>query len=190
MSDFFDPPPPFEPEPPVPDWDGPPDGVLPVTIPIERIVARTDAAVVYLAALVAYPTGFQADVFVLTDGTDPDLDPFDYGYRDTGRRTGEIPPGQLRLGFAFANGSKATNTGAYFNLHGWDEDSGGPPDAPVMSGGLGGGNEGSWHTTLWVWPLPPPGALQFVCEWPAAGIPQTRVDLGAASLLDAADRVS
>lgn len=188
MSDFFDPPPPFEPEPPLPEWDGPPDGVLPTTIPIERIVARTDAVVVYLAALVAYPTGFEFDVFVLSDGSRPELiDPFDFHYRDTSRRTGEIQPELLRLGFAFADGSKVTNTGAHFH---WHEDSGRPPDAPVMMGGRGSGGEGTWSTTLWVWPLPPSGTLQFVCEWPAAGIPQTRVDLDAASLLAAANRVS
>ncbi len=187
MSDFFDPPPPFEPEPPTPEWDGPPDGVLPTTIPIERVAARTEAAVVYLGAIVAYPTGFEFDVFVLTDGDDRELDPFDHGYREAGRRAGEIQPGLLRLGFAFADGTKATNTGAYFNPHGDFE---GAPDAPVMSGGTGGGNEGSWHGTFWVWPLPPPGALQFVCEWPAAGIPQARIDLDAGSLLDATRRVS
>jgi hypothetical protein len=183
MSDFFDPPPPFEPEPQDPEWAGPPDGVLPTTVPVERIVARTDAAVVYLGALTAYPTGFQFDVFVLTDGSDPELDPFDFGYRETGRRTGEIQPGLLRLGFAFADGTKATNTGAYFNRY---DESDRAPDAPVMAGGHGGGNEGSWLGTLWVWPLPPPGPLQFVCEWPAAGIPQTRLDLDAGTLLDAA----
>jgi hypothetical protein len=187
MSDFFDPPPPFEPEPPLPEWNGPPDGVLPITLPIERVIARTDTAVVYLGALVAYPTGFEFDVFVVSDGSDPELDPFGFGHRETGRRTGEIQPGLLRLGFAYADGTKATNTGAYFH---WHEGSGRPPDAPVMTGGHGGGGEGTWSTTLWVWPLPPPGALQFVCEWPAAGIPQTRVDLDAASLLAAANRVS
>jgi hypothetical protein len=189
MSDFFDPPPPFEPEAPAPEWDGPPDGVLPTTIPIERTVARTDATVVYLAAIVTYPTGFQFDIFVLTDGSDRELDPFDFGHREAGRRTGEIEPGLLRLGFAFADGSKATNTGAYFNRHDRGEGSE-RPDAPVMTGHFGGGGEGTWHNTFWVWPLPPPGALRFVCEWPAAGIPQTRVDLDAASLLAAANRVS
>jgi hypothetical protein len=186
VSDFFEPPPPLAPEP-THDWDGPPPAVVPVTIPTERIVARTEAAVVYLAAITAYPTGFGCDVFVLTDGEDPDLDPFAFEHREAGRRTGEIPPGQLRLGFAFADGSKATNTGAYFN---WHEDSEGRPDAPVMSGGGGSGHDGSWRTTLWVWPLPPPGALEFVCEWPAAGIPPTRTTLAAEPILDAALRVS
>jgi hypothetical protein len=189
MSDFFDPPPPLQPEPPTPEWDGPPDGVVPVTLPVERVIARTDAVVIYLAALVAYPTGFQFDLFVLADGSDEELDPFDFSYRETGRRTGEIQPGLLRLGFAFADGTKATNTGAYFNQHEWGEDAA-RPDAPVMAGGPGSGDQGTWQSTWWVWPLPPPGPLQFVCEWPAAAIPQTRVDLDGASLLDAAGRVS
>jgi hypothetical protein len=186
VTEFFEPPPPLEPKL-SPDWGGPPDGVVPVTIPIERIVARTEAAVVYLAAIAAYPTGFGFDLIVLTNGADPDLDPFDFDHRESAGRNGELPPGQLRLGFAFADGSKATNTGAYFN---WREDSEKRPDAPVMTGGAAGGHEGTWKMTLWVWPLPPPGDLEFVCEWPAAAIPLTRSKLDAGSILGAVSRVS
>jgi hypothetical protein len=38
------------------------------------------------------------------------------------------------------------------------------------------------------WPLPPPGPLAFVCEWPAAGIAVTRSEIDAQLVLDAADR--
>src|SRR5256885_6760927 len=40
----------------------------------------------------------------------------------------------------------------------------------------------------WVWPLPPPGPVAFVCEWPAFGIPESRAELHARLILDAAAR--
>jgi hypothetical protein len=41
---------------------------------------------------------------------------------------------------------------------------------------------------VWVWGLPPPGPLAFVCEWPARGIPETRVEIDAGLVLEAAGR--
>jgi hypothetical protein len=54
-----------------------------------------------------------------------------------------------------------------------------------MSGGGGGGR---WHQGFWMWPLPPISPLSFVCEWPAAGIPLTRVEIDSQPLRDAAGR--
>ena len=55
-------------------------------------------------------------------------------------------------------------------------------------GGGGGGGGGSWRQSQWVWPLPPPGAVTLVCEWPAMDIPLTRRELDAQTILDAAKR--
>jgi hypothetical protein len=41
---------------------------------------------------------------------------------------------------------------------------------------------------VWVWGLPPPGQLAFVCEWPARNIPETRVEIEAGLVLEAASR--
>jgi len=41
---------------------------------------------------------------------------------------------------------------------------------------------------FWLWPLPPPGPLAFVCEWPKKGIGERRVDIDASVVLDAAAR--
>jgi hypothetical protein len=57
-----------------------------------------------------------------------------------------------------------------------------------MHPGGGGGGGASWHQTNWVWPLPPPGPLAFVCEWPAAGIALTRTEIDAQLVLEAAER--
>jgi len=41
---------------------------------------------------------------------------------------------------------------------------------------------------MFLWPLPPPGRLALVCEWPAAGIPLTRTDIDAGAIHEAAQR--
>ena len=53
-------------------------------------------------------------------------------------------------------------------------------------GGGGGGRR--YDMRYWVWPLPPPGPVAFVCEWPAFGIPESRAELDARLILDAAAR--
>ncbi|MGN6217691.1 MAG: hypothetical protein ACTHN7_12190 [Solirubrobacterales bacterium] len=193
MSEFFKPPPPVKiaEEPPREEWMGPPQAVIPAVVPVERIVARGEEVVVYLSGFWVFPAGFEAQVRVVVRDEESELEPFSYEYEDLAARTGEIPPGQLRIGFAFADGSKVTNTGEDFA---WEW----PPHlerpiSPKMSstGGRGGRNrdEGSWAEGFWVWPLPPLGELSLVCEWPAAGIPLTRFALDADVILDAVPRV-
>lgn len=162
-------------------------GILPATVPVERVVARTPEVAVYLASVSAYPGGFEFDVFVVMAERRSELDPFGFEHRMVAERTGEIPPGLLRLGFRFGDGSKATNTGAYFH---WDEDTEGPPDAPYMSGGggSGGGDHSGWHKSFWVWPIPPPGKFEFLCEWPDAGIPLTALELDGNAITEAGAR--
>ncbi len=45
-----------------------------------------------------------------------------------------------------------------------------------------------WDNHYWVWGLPPPGPLVFVCEWPARGIGQSRMQADARLVLEAAER--
>jgi hypothetical protein len=184
VSDFFEPPPRYEP-PTRKDWQGPPRASVPVTVPIERIVGRSDSAVLYLAAIAAYPKGFELDLCAAV-APGSELDPFGFEPQAASHRSGELVPALLRFGLAFADGSKATNTGAYLT---WDEDNE-EPTAPVLSGRNGSGWADTWLHHFWIWPLPPRGRLEFVCEWPAAGIPLIRTELDVDPILDAAARVS
>jgi len=52
----------------------------------------------------------------------------------------------------------------------------------------GGGSRRRHVARWWAWPLPPKGPLELVSEWPAFGIPETRAELDAQLILDAADR--
>lgn len=80
----------------------------------------------------------------------------------------------LRFGLQFADGSKVTNLGPPMI---------GPTDraqkGPMLMhmGGSGGGEV--VEQMYWVWPLPPPGPLAFVCEWPKFGIELTRHEIDA-----------
>lgn len=187
MDEFFEPPRPpesfVEPLPPR-EWDGPPRDVVPAVVPIEQVIAQTNDVGVFLACLWVYPAGFEFEVFVVAKDELANLDPFSYDHQYEAEQTGEIPPSQLRLGFSFADGTKATNTGARFDWEG-EFDS---PKAPVMSGSRGHSGGGKWAHSFWVWPLPPPGPFQFVCDWPALGIPLNYTDLDSAAIIDAASR--
>jgi hypothetical protein len=150
-------------------------------VPLEYVLAKTEKAAVCLTRIAAYPTGFSFDIATLTDPEHDDLDPllFDQPRR---RRTGvEIPPELLRFGLQFSDGSKVTNLGGpSFGRH--------DPQGPTMFGRGGGGGGGAWHQSHWIWPLPPPGPMLVVCEWPAADIAQTQTEIDAQLVLDAAAR--
>lgn len=128
-----------------------------------------------------YPTGFELEVRVLVPVGADELDPsLNSSYHRPGR--GSTYEEMLRFGIAFSDGRKATNVGG--RRHG----PGGEPTDPVLWGMGGGGGGGRWRQDFWIWPLPPPGPVGFVCEWPAAGIPLTRNEVDAQTLLDAAAR--
>jgi hypothetical protein len=87
-----------------------------------------------------------------------------------------LPDEVFRFGIEFADGRKATI---------FDEfPSSLDPGGIVLMPGRGSSSGATWDESYWVAPLPPPGALAFVCEWPVAGIPVTRADLDAAALLE------
>jgi hypothetical protein len=111
----------------------------------------------------------------------------------------EIPQEMLRFGVEFADGTKATNTvdqpvadlgGGTMSVSNMMSRSEAPqaPAGPVLRLGGGGGGGGSWRQSIWIWPLPPPGRLTFVCQWPEANIDLTRHDIDAQLVLDAATR--
>jgi hypothetical protein len=138
----------------------------------------------------AYPEGFEFDLEIVaarSEDEDESLDPMLFGHaRHSARRSGgEMLDEVLRIGVQFSDGRKATNTGGFSHF---PPDFETPPDAPVMHSGGGGGGDRRWHQSEWVWPLPPPGPLAFVCQWPAAGVPLTRHEINAQLILDAAAR--
>ena len=162
--------------------------VLPGVAPVALVLARTDDTVVGLTDVRGYPEGF---VFVLRVrwGAVVDRDeeapwPFPH-WGSPDPLDGDLFPDELlRFGVQFADGRKVTNLDMYPFV---PEDL--PPDQPVLVEGGGVGSEGGggpWDLELAVQPLPPPGPLVFVCAWPGRGIPESRVEIDAGLILDAA----
>jgi hypothetical protein len=182
---FFEPPPPPEPEEQhrQPVWLGPPDNEAGVVVPLNILLARSDEVAVVLLSATAFSTGFE---LAGTVRTREQLDALHEAFvMHRRRRSAELEPELFRFGVEFADGRKATNLGHPFQRDQQDED----PSQPVLIARGSGGGGRSWQMNWWVWPLPPPGSLALVCEWPAQGIAQTRHELDPAPLLDAAAQI-
>jgi hypothetical protein len=164
----------------IPTWLRPPDGTLPGIVPVELLLARTDTHAVLVSDLRAYPTGLD---FALTVRPHPD--------RPRQRRDPEraldrhLEYRHHLLELRFADGHTASNDPRRwprtFEIQ--------EPDPPFLyPHGGGGGDDRGWRSRHWLWGLPPPGPLAVVCAWPARGVPETRVEIDAGLVLDAAGR--
>lgn len=184
---FFEPPP-APPEPPElrqpqPPWFGPPDNVLGVSVPLEPLLlVRTDTAAVSLGGFVAYPTGLEFMLTIRRRNVDEGDDWVGRHMHLRRRRGGELPPEFLRFGVELADGRKATNLGGW---HARFEPGDRPSDEPVLIERGGGGGGTRLDQGYWLWPLPPPGPLGFVTEWPGEQIALTRRDIDAAPIVEA-----
>lgn len=177
---FFDDVPVAEPEPPRPHhpWE-PPEAEFPGLVPVNIVLlGRTEQAAVAITGLSAYAAGFE--VFVTArfrpraDGGSGERRPDAPGDLAAARRS-------FRLGLQLADGTRV------IGQHGGpgpDHDS--APAGPILRPFLGGGGPRSHFSRWWAWPLPPAGPLEFVCEWPAFGITETRAGIDAQLILNAA----
>lgn len=184
---FFDVPSLPEPEPyerPVlPPWAGAPEDVLPACVALDLVLVRSETHVVCVTHVLVYPAGFEFDLLTFSRSED-DYEPWDWEPPLRHRRVADEQAAErLRFGVEFSDGRKATTLGASREaLRSKSE----PEIVLAPSGGSWGGRR-SQHS-LWVWPLPPPGPLAFVCEWTAARIALTRREIDSAQLRDAAAR--
>jgi hypothetical protein len=183
---FFEAPPPVDPTPFEPvqhkPWWGPPPNELGISVPQRLVLARTDELVVALLDAVAYTTGLSFRLTVKRRREPADsVDPW---FRDPLGRHGVVSGGEalpddlLRLGVLFADGRKATTIASF--------GAPGEPNAPVLTQSASSGSGREWEASLWLWPLPPAGPLAFVVEWPSYGISETRQELDAQPLVEAA----
>jgi hypothetical protein len=178
---FFDNVPAPEPAPPPRHhaWE-PPDAELPGIVPIDTLMlARTDRVAVAVTGMSAFAEGIE---IFLTARIRPSAEhPEEHlpgGPRDlaASRRS-------FRFGLQFSDGGKAAGSPG-----GGRPDRDSEPAGPVLYPFAGGGGPHSLISRSWTWPLPPAGPLEFVCEWPALGIAESRVGIDAQLILDAAQR--
>jgi hypothetical protein len=159
-----------------------PDHVLGTPVDRRLLLAHTETVAVAVTGLVAFPTGFDFTLIVVRRRAAGDPATFWRSFQHA-FPGGPVPDDFLRLGVQFSDGSSATNLDPLSRRL---PASGDTPAGPLLMPGGGGGGVSRHEMRFWVWPLPPPGALGFVCEWPSHGIGETRVEVDAQLLLDAA----
>lgn len=96
--------------------------------------------------------------------------------------SGELPAGLLRFAVEYPDGRQATTLADPVMEE---------PRPPVLRayGGLGHDRGSEWldfSEPLWLWTLPPAQTFQLAVEWPIAGIPETRVSIDGAAIVEAA----
>jgi hypothetical protein len=140
-----------------------------------------------LTGIRAYPTGFVCTLHLrlrqVISGEQSNFGAFNM-FGDGVDPAGEFADYYLRFGVGFADGRKATNLD-----HRRDLDEVPAPDPPTLRLVRWEGYDLLvWEVDVWVWGLPPPGPLAFVCAWPAGQIPASGAEIDARLVLEAADR--
>ncbi len=154
-------------------------------VSLEVVLARTPDAAVILQHLVAFPMGFEFQIVSYFRSDQEVWDPMHglAGLRgQPGDAYGVLSDEHLRIGVQFSDGRSATNVAPPV----WFVDAN--ATGPMLHPGDGGASPSRVWTTYWAWPLPPPGALTFVCEWPKFGVALTRQEMDAQLLITAASR--
>ena len=176
----------------VPEWEGPPSGILGVPVPAHGIVVRTEHVAIALAGMLAFPSGVELSLRVaVRRGTwsrerwtqvEEHMWDGDIGPRGGARR------GQgLAIGIELADGSR-TSTAAWPRP---DDDA--PPAGPVFTetgggGGMSSGQLSESEREIWLWPLPAGATFDLVTAWPALEVAEHRLTVDAASVREAAAR--
>jgi hypothetical protein len=171
-----------------PEWFGPPEAELGVTVPLSRVVARSDRSVIALRSATAYSSGAVFDLVALGRGLSRrDANRLFHEQHLTGAED-EPTDAFLRVGFELSDGGRISNLGRRPHFE-TDAEPDGPVLNPVGGGGGSAGTGGfSMNYGYWLWPLPPPGPLRLFVEWPALDIALTHVELHAEAIREAASR--
>jgi hypothetical protein len=181
---------PEEPEDDTPVWLSAPEGWIGGLVPVQELIARSEEAAIAFARIVAYPFGFEVTLDVFTR-----LPSRDFAFHHYPGEAGERAPDELlRYGIEFADGRRASDVGGMLGGTTFAMSASADDEEPDPARELrlmpGGGHGGPRHSRqeLWVWPLPPPGPVAFVCQWPKHGIPESRAEVDAAEIRAAAER--
>jgi hypothetical protein len=160
-------------------WE-PPEAELPGIVPIDTVVlGQTDQVAVALTGMSAFSAGIEIFLTarIRTSAGQPEEN-LTGGPRDLAAARHSF-----RFGLQFSDGVKAVGRTGGGRM---DRDS--EPTAPVLYQFAAGGGPRSFVSRWWTWPLPPAGPLEFVCEWPAFGIAESRATIDGQLILDAAGR--
>jgi hypothetical protein len=166
--------------PPMDPWWRPPEDELPVLVPLAERIAVTPQVALVLTSARVFREGVEFRVDRRHRRGDLSERDWQLAQWDFHGPWARRETGRLRYGVALGDGSKALldEPGPGFGL-----------ERPTgyslrQSDSSGSGSEAFYLTNdgLWLWPLPPEGPLELVAEWPAQGIPETRVVLDGGAL--------
>ena len=147
----------------------PPDNEIPVAVPLNLLLARSDDTAVAWTGTAVHSTGTAFTLLATTRRTDLPLN--DVFWHNVGA------PESLLVGVEFADGRWATNHGDASE-----------PGIALNSGG-GSGGERTCEQRIWLHPVPPAGPLTVVVRAPSLGIEETRTVVDATPLSAAAASV-
>ena len=152
-----------------------PENEIPVALPQNLLLARTDDAAVALVGLQTYTTGVSFTLVVRVRPSAQQL-----AGRSLNDLVWEHGPGsgRLMLGLELSDGRRVSTL----------RRPGAPEDVVFTSGG-GSGGEASVEQSWWLSPLPPEGPLRFVVRLAELGIEETSVVLDGTAIRRAAEDV-
>ncbi|HEY5852870.1 MAG TPA: hypothetical protein VIW24_02165 [Aldersonia sp.] len=148
-----------------------PDNEIPVSVPLDRVLNRTDALVLWLSDLHVYSTGFEFTVHARRRSADVMLDVYGFGKPSPSQASAP-----LLIGLGYADGTYSSNLPGSDNAGGLHH-----------RGSTGG--PGSAHVTFFRHPFPPAGPIRVVTAWPYFSVPERIVELDGHVLGSAAERV-
>ena len=160
-----------------PPWAEAPATVVPVTVALDVMVARTPDWAIWVGGASVTPVGMAFTLVVL--GRVKAVDPHSMGARLDGD-SAQAP----RFGVGFADGRKVAGDRRF----GGPSPTGDAEREIALSPRNGTGGRRRWTQTYWLWPLPPPGPLTFAISWPSEGIGETLVEVDAGPIRAAAAR--
>lgn len=150
-----------------------PENEVPVALPMNTVLVRTDDVAVALLALQVYTTGVAFDLILRVSPSAAARLPVSEALMP--HRPGPRGGSRFLVGVQFADGRRVSSLEArdsHADL----------VFTPRSSSSGDTGGEQSW----WLNPLPPEGPLRLVVRCPEIGIPETRTELDATAIRRAA----
>lgn len=155
----------------------PPENEIPVAVPLNAVLGRTEDAAIALTGLQVYTTGVSFDLAVrVRSWPDDDHRGLSELVFDHGRRGG-----QLLVGVELSDGRRASNVGGA----GFEQG----PSGIVFHPAGGGGGQLSVDQSWWLSPVPPAGSVRFVCGCAPLNIAETSVELDGTAMARAVEKV-
>lgn len=174
--------------PKMPAWMHQPSDEVGVLVPNAAVIARSKQALVALAGFRVYSKGVEILLMlrVLSDFVLEDPTGVQWLMRRSVDPTNDsLPDTIFRFGIEFSDGRRATSLERNWFGPDWQAK---PPPSIHLGIARGGGGGAAFDWEFWLWPLPPPGVVTLVCEYPQVGIALTRYEVETAPLLEAASQ--